>query len=349
MLKRVLATATCAAAAAALAAPGVAGASTMTSASSSVDVRVASFNILTATSRPHGNRLPWKKRRGAVVRQIMGERPDVIGVQEAYQGWNRQDRYVDGPTQFYDLRKGLTEAGGHYRLTNHNSYNCRNPRSSYHCQAHYRGASGGDRILYKTSTLALVRAGSYRYHAGASGSNNREYLAWAVFRIKANGRQFLFTGTHLSPTSRSVRLKQWKELIGKINQLRGSLPVVAVGDFNTQKFDSIAKTMLPRMKGAGYGDVRNQTAFRSEIAHPRAWHTVNGWFNSWNRLDRDTRHWSYWKNHSHAGNAIDWIFASNYLPVKEYKMVLNVNPATHKVVGTFPSDHNMIRATLAFR
>jgi hypothetical protein len=30
-------------------------------------------------------------------------------------------------------------------------------------------------------------------------------------------------------------------------------------------------------------------------------------------------------------------------------MVLNVNPATHKVVGTFPSDHNMIRATLAFR
>jgi endonuclease/exonuclease/phosphatase family metal-dependent hydrolase len=349
MLKRVLAAATCVAATAAIATPGIAGASTNTTAPRAVDIRVASFNILTATAKPHGNRLPWKKRRAAVVKQILGEHVDAIAVQEAYQSWTRRDRYVDGPTQFYDLKKGLVEAGGHYRLTNHNSYNCANARSTYHCRPRYRGASGGDRILYNTSTLRLVRQGSYKYHAGRSGSSNREFMAWAILQSRATGRKFLFTGTHLSPNDRTVRVKQWNELIAKINRLKGSLPVVAVGDFNTQKFDNIAKKMLPRMKHAGYGDVRNQTAFRSSIAHPRARHTVNGWLNSWNRLDRNTRHWSYWKDKSKAGNAIDWIFASNSLPVKEYKMVLNYSPSSHRIVGSFPSDHNMIRATLTLR
>ena len=47
-----------------------------------------------------------------------------------------------------------------------------------------------------------------------------------------------------------------------------------------------------------------------------------------------------------AGNNIDWIFASDTLRVDEWKVVINWDPATMLLRGTFPSDHNMVRATL---
>ena len=40
-------------------------------------------------------------------------------------------------------------------------------------------------------------------------------------------------------------------MIAKIKQLKGRYPVVGVGDYNTQKFDTMAKEMLPAMKGRG--------------------------------------------------------------------------------------------------
>jgi hypothetical protein len=47
-----------------------------------------------------------------------------------------------------------------------------------------------------------------------------------------------------------------------------------------------------------------------------------------------------------VGNGIDWIFASNELPVKEWKVVLRFDPDTLQVRGVLPSDHNMVRATV---
>ena len=48
-----------------------------------------------------------------------------------------------------------------------------------------------------------------------------------------------------------------------------------------------------------------------------------------------------------SGNNIDWIFASNSLPVQEYKVVVDYDPNTWQVNGVIPSDHNMVRATLS--
>src|SRR3954451_4569404 len=313
----------------------------------SSDIRVGSFNVMTVTGdTTSGNRLPWAKRRATVVNEILGENVDVIGVQEVNQSYSRPERLVDGGTQFLDLRNGLNSAGGSYALTNAYSYNCVNPKSSYKCVYQDRGASGDDRIYYNTSTLNLVSQGAYQYRAH---STMKHSFGYAVLQVKATGKKFFFVNTHLDPPDRYVRMAQWKELIAKVNALHGSLPVITVGDFNTQKFDAGAPRlcdMVPAMKANGYGDVLNQTCATNPVAHPRAKRSINGWINSLNGYNRDITTYSYANNHTKTGNNIDWIFASNNLPVKEWKMVLNYDPTTLKVTGTMPSDHNMIRATI---
>jgi|tagenome__1003787_1003787.scaffolds.fasta_scaffold20871192_3 hypothetical protein len=78
----------------------------------------------------------------------------------------------------------------------------------------------------------------------------------------------------------------------------------------------------------------------------RARRSINGWINSLNRFNRDISTYSYENNHAKTGNNIDWIFATNSLPVKAWKMVTDYDPTTLKVRGTIPSDHNMVRATI---
>jgi endonuclease/exonuclease/phosphatase family metal-dependent hydrolase len=313
------------------------------------DVRVGSFNVMTASGdQTVGNRLPWAGRRAAVVGQILGEKVDVIGVQEVNQSYGLASRMVDGANQFLDLKNGLNSAGGTYALTNETSYNCVNPKSSYKCVYQYRGASGGDRIYYNTSTLSMVSQGAYAYPTQNPDTvaTVTYALAYAVFEVKSTGTRFLFTTTHLDPPNRTVRVAQWNELIAKVNQMKGDMPVVNVGDYNTQKFDVITQEMLPKMKAAGYGDVLNQSYATNPATVVRAQSTVNGWVNSLNRYDRDVRNYSYPGNYTKTGNSIDWIFASNSLPVRQFKMVSDFDPDTLQVQGVMPSDHNMERATL---
>jgi endonuclease/exonuclease/phosphatase family metal-dependent hydrolase len=311
------------------------------------DIRVSSFNIQSvALDKTRGEQRPWRQRRGTVINQILGERIDVIGVQEANPGTSFAPRLVDGANQYRDLRNGLNKAGGHYGLTNYRGYNCVNPVTAYKCRPRDRDASASERILYNTRKLTVVSRDSMRYRA--RGARYEElYLTWAVFRIRSTGHTFLFASTHLDPVHRAIRVAQWKQLITKINQIKGRRPVVVVGDFNAQKFDVQTKTMLPAMKRAGYGDVLNQQYQVNPSRGVRARTRINGWMNTYNHLSRNVAVFGYEDRHDKTGNGIDWIFASNWLPVKDYKVVLHWNRATGRVVGTLPSDHNMIRATLS--
>jgi endonuclease/exonuclease/phosphatase family metal-dependent hydrolase len=171
-------------------------------------------------------------------------------------------------------------------------------------------------------------------------------MTYAVMRVKATGKRFLFVSTHLDPKVTRVKVAQWRELIRRINAIKGSLPVVSVGDYNVQKFDVTSRSMLPAMKNAGYGDVLNQSYRVNPVAHRRARRSINGWVNSLGRYTRDVRSYSYYKNHAKTGNSIDYVFASNRLVVKEFKMVLRFSATTLRVRGTIPSDHNMVRATI---
>src|SRR3954452_23171453 len=61
-------------------------------------VRVASFNVRAVKNdvRSGGDEQPWRERRDAVIRQILGEHLDVLGVQEASQNGNYKAQMVDG-------------------------------------------------------------------------------------------------------------------------------------------------------------------------------------------------------------------------------------------------------------
>ena len=311
-----------------------------------VDVRVATYNVTNVSlDKAQGEFRPWRERRNAVVANILGENVDVIGVQELNPSRAYKSRLVAGKTQFQDLLKGLNSQGGWYALTNAKSYNCKKARTQYKCVKVDRGSSHSDRIYYNKRTLALVSQGAYKYRAQRSGTSPA-HLGWAVLSSLATGSQFLFVTTHLEPKDQGVRAAQWDELIAKVNSIKGALPVVVTGDFNTHKMSSLGQRFIPAMRANGYGDVLNQQPYVTKIEQPRARSVVNGWISSVNKLQRDVRDFSYWDEQFRAANSIDWIFAGNELPVVEYKTVVNYDPGTWRLTGVIPSNHNMVRATL---
>jgi endonuclease/exonuclease/phosphatase family metal-dependent hydrolase len=329
-----------------LAAPAAGQSAAPAARRATVDLRVASYNVRSVSlDQTTGEVRPWRERRQGVIANILGESVDVIGVQELNPSKAFASRLVDGRNQILDLRNGLNQAGGTFALTNRYAFNCKKPSTQYKCKKRNRGASHSDRILYNTQTVGLVDQGKLKYDAQV-GKDSPAHMGWAVLRSHVNGAEFLFTTTHLDPKNTKVRAKQWREMIKKINKLKKGRPVIATGDFNTHKFSPMAQRFLPRMKEAGYGDVLNQQYRVTRIASPRAASTVNGWMNTANKFQRDVRQFGYWDEQFRAGNNIDWIWADNRLPVREYKVVTSWDPHTWQVNGVIPSDHNMVRATL---
>jgi endonuclease/exonuclease/phosphatase family metal-dependent hydrolase len=313
------------------------------------DVRVGSFNLssLAFDSKAGGDHEPWKVRRPVVVEQIINQKVDVLGLQEANQSSIYPTSVDYGVNQYMDLKGALAAQGRHFALTNENAYNCAKPASTYQCQYSYQGASQDNRILYNTDRVSMLDQGSVKYATQTVGKNER-YLAWGVFKMKATGKEFFFTDTHLDPYSADTRKAQWSEMIDIINRLKGTRPVVAVGDFNTSKYDDYAATFLPRMKSNGYGDVLGQQFAQSMLTPMRAETTSRRWVNSYNGFQRDVRGYSYEDNMRKAGNGIDWIFATNSVRVKQWAVAVRVDTTTMKITGIIPSDHSMVRATLVF-
>ena len=316
-------------------------------ASSSKYLRVGSFNLVGVNNdtKATSSRRPWRERRPVIVKQILSRKLDVVGVQEANQSSIYKSRLTYGANQYLDLRGALNAKGGHYALTNTAAYNCAKASSTYHCVHRNRNSSGDNRILYNTSRISLVKQGALTYSRHASGKSQR-FLAWAILKQKRTGRSFLFCDTHLDPYSVGARKSQWSQMIRRIDQIRGSRPVIAVGDFNTSKFSSYAGHYLAAMKRHGYGDVVNQSFRRNTLAHRRAESMRRAWVSSFNGFRRNVASYSYARDRKKIGNGIDWIFATNRLRVKAWEVVANMDVHTLKTRGTMASDHHMVRATL---
>jgi endonuclease/exonuclease/phosphatase family metal-dependent hydrolase len=313
----------------------------------SADVNVASFNLFGVNndSKATGEKKVWRQRRPVVVKEILSQKVDVVGLQEADQSTIYASHLDYGETQYDDLVGALNAAGGHYAVTSRASYNCERAWSQTKCVAKYQGASNSTRIVYDTATLEPVLVGSYKYQHQTAGKFER-YLAWGVFRVKATGGEFFFADTHLDSYSADTRKGEWTELITQINRLKNGRPVVSVGDFNTSKWDDYAATYLPKMKANGYGDVLDQHFEEGTSPFARPLQITDAWIGSYNGFRRNVADYSYEAARDKIGNNIDWVFASNNLAVKSWQTVVNYDPATLDEVGVIPSDHNMVRATL---
>lgn len=308
------------------------------------DIRVGSFNVRGVHLDGKGG-LPWRERRPAVVRDILGERVDVLGLQEVNHAPGYADRLEDGPNQMLDLVAGLTEGGGTYALTNSAAMDCLREWTTARCEYVDRDASRMTRILYNTSTLSMLSQGSHAYRVQSAGERDTRYLVWATFQVRATGHEFFFANTHLSNGSAALQQAQTVELIEQVQRLRGDLPVVVVGDLQRTKFRAPIDVTLEAMKAAGFGDVLDQRFETPWVKQHRAQRRIKGWINTMNGFERDLRPYAYEDDKRKLGNNIDWVFASNELAVPEWKVVARFDRQL-RLRGVIPSDHFMVRATI---
>jgi endonuclease/exonuclease/phosphatase family metal-dependent hydrolase len=308
------------------------------------DLRVATFNIRTMSldSADHPEQR-WRRRADRVAALLLGAQttrnpaaapPDVIAVQEANQSYKRFDTRCTN--QLIDLRNRL-DAGGarHYEATSLSP-----------------SASVGTRILFDTTRLRLVTAGSVLL---APRTTTHPHLAWAIFQMRDGGQQFFFGSVHLVPeenaNSDTVRDAEWNRLLALLADpaLTRGLPVVLGGDFNARRSDTTqpsALTHLPLMSAAGVGDMLlgdlDPADRELTVSQARPEATANAYCSSSNGF-RVLQHCE--KDPSRIGQQIDYLFASNDLAVRKWEIVLDLD-SENNWLGTIPSDHNLVRATV---
>ena len=307
---------------------------------------VASYNVK-CTNCYSGlpNEGTWYQRRDSVVAAVLAQRPDVIGFQEASQGWLKDSagRPVS-VAQFDDL---VARLGSPYRLTNANRNNCVRSSTPTNCVYQDRGASQGTKIVYNNSTLRLVAQGSKLLPKVKSSDPDR-YVAWAILQHKDTGRRFFFADTHMeyhkdAPGSSdyyNLRVAQAKEAVALIQAKNRGLPSYFVGDFNSHKWTVPSNGPYDVMTAAKFVDplgntYRSTKSTKGAIVDKR----IRTNFSSFNGYATKARSFNYVN-----GTYIDYIWVSRGIKVPEWETVVQVNTA-NDFVGRIPSDHNMIRAT----
>lgn len=276
-------------------------ATTVSPAQAAEPIQVGTYNVKDFDS---SSVAPWQQRLPGIVQNILAEGVDVLGVQELYE---RDEREA--------FLNALDAASG-------NAYDMTLPPDS---------AGGYDnRIVFNTNRFGLIDAGAIVFGNQLPGDTRRE-MNWAVLQ-STTGARFLVVNTHLCPSNDGVTKQQWIELIGHTAALRaahGGIPVFAIGDFNTTKFEPPAKKNLKLMYKNGFGDVLGQTFRSYKVKKARAVgaERIDAHFGSSNARPVSPK-----KN----GNSIDWIFASNHLDVTRYRVV--VRPDL--------SDHNLVTSTI---
>jgi len=288
----------------------------------------------------------WAQRRSTVVSTIMGQSPDVIGVQEAAQSWLKDSsgKSID-LSQFEDLRNRLKSAGGNYALANAHRNNCVKSTTPTKCVAKNQGASKGTKVFFNASTMDLLGQGSKRLESACSGCNER-YLAWATLRQKSTGKKIFFATTHLEPTLiySAKRSIQTQQAVAEINARNTEhLPVIVTGDFNTTRYQD-SNDPYEKMIASGLVDPLGHTANSAKISSKAtAEKRIHANYNSFNNFQRAQKFYQIDEN----GNNLDYIFTSP-MRVTEWETVVKVD-STGKLTGTIPSDHNMLRATVLLR
>lgn len=308
-------------------------------------LQVASFNVRNATldSGAHS----WANRRTAVAAQIRSEGIDVVGLQEAE--YTRIT--VDGTSvhQYEDL---LHLLGGSYRITSGLSVadGCGEATESDNsvCSGNTSaspGYSAGIRIIYNSATVTLVKRGSVRL----TDDNSPRYAVWAIFRQLSTGRSFFFITAHLEDRYKddpdlvyfTLRKTQAGQVLDAISANNPGLPVVLTGDMNSHKWRDPANAPYDSYRDAGLVDPLGNTYKSRTAVKPTTEVRVHTEYDSWNDFAAkpDEQGWI-------NGINVDYIMVSKSIKTLEYETVVNIDPATGKFVGTVPSDHNMLRASI---
>lgn len=288
----------------------------------------------------------WINRRDSVIANVKSRMPDVIGVQEASQGWisdeagNRLNL-----SQFEDFRNRLNAAGAPYEVTNPHRNNCVDSTTPTNCVPADRGASLGAKIFYNKTTVTLLTQGSAAL-PNLPGDEGNRYMSWASFKQNSTGNGFFVVDAHLDPRTGTPELfEEKRQQALKINQViaeknTAKLPVFITGDMNSTKWTEPSNAPYDEFTKAGYVDPIGGTYGTSLASgYAPAEKMINGRYSSFNGFNPKLGQTSVTGERA-LGSHLDYIFTSE-MRIASWEQVLNIN-SDGILQGDIPSDHNMI-------
>ncbi len=180
-------------------------------------VKLVSFNIRYNSVVPIDGDNVWENRREAVVKMILDESPDAIGLQEAL---SDQLEYLDRQLPRYrrvgvGRDNGIDEGEFMAIYYNVDKLELVSSKTRWLSETPCRPSLGWDAACRRTVTIAR-------------------------FRVKESGREFVYLNTHLDHVGAKARDKS-AQLIAKIAATMSAdgTPVVVGGDMNSTINDTI--------------------------------------------------------------------------------------------------------------
>jgi hypothetical protein len=320
---------------------------------------VATFNVRCANCSVHSGysrEKSWATRAEVIVDQILGEKVDVIGVQEASPGLLHGSQYgdFDGKSQFEHLVGML---GAPYAVTDESRYNCARTDTTFtRCGGYVnRGASQDAKIIYNTNRLAFDAEdsdshGSLRLDGRGIGNGSARWMAWARFTDKNTQKQFIFATAHFEPgvskKKSAVRVKQVRKVTAELARVSDGLPVIWGSDLASSKLTHVGNKAYDAFRAAGFADPLGNT-YKSKVipasADLTAATAVNEEYFTLNNFANGPK--DYVSRGYKLGAHLDYILVKGNVRTTAWKEVMNLDSGGN-FAGVIPSDHNLVRATV---
>jgi len=223
------------------------------------EIRVMSFNVLTARSGRNGKR--WERRRKAVAMAIHAFGPDLLGAQEVKRF---QARYLRQKFREYTF----VSAGRD------------------------RGLFAGEcvAVFFRTERFEKLDEGHFWLSKRPETPGSRNWgavtprlVSWVRlrdYRRQPENSLFFFT-THFDPFSRWARFRSARTLRERMASIAGGAPAILAGDFNASAGRRLYETVLGPLDGE---DVTLFDAYRA--AHPVRQRNEGTWHGRGIRIPR---------------------------------------------------------------
>ena len=212
------------------------------------DLKVMSYNIRMGAAKDGTN--SWEYRYPATALMLEDQKPDVFGVQEAF---NYQIRFIEDNFADYDC-VGVGRDDGKQK---------------------------GEfmSIFWNKKTVKMIKWGTFwlsetpeKPSMGWDAACKRT-ATWALMKDKNTGKQFYFVNTHLDHRGAEAQRKGLELIVSRIAQINPKgYPMVLTGDFNVKPDNAALNDLDTKMQSA------RKIAPRTDN-HPT--------FNNWGKIKPD--------------------------------------------------------------
>ena len=248
------------------------------------EITVISYNIRMGVAKDGTN--SWEYRYPASAMMISDQKPDIFGLQEAYDFQVKyMDEYCDGYKSVGVGREDGKSKGEHMS------------------------------IFYNKKKIALLKWGTYwlsetpdKPSIGWDAACIRT-ATWALMKDKASGKKFYYVNTHLDHVGPIAKKKGLKLIVDRIKEMNPQgYPMILTGDFNTEPHEA---------EILGELDTLMNSARKTAVATDNG-DTFNGWGKGKGVIDH-----MYWSGSSTCTSCevirkpyMDRKFISDHYPVK---------------------------------